>query len=1614
MGKRVTNATAAAIAAIEATASSLHSTMPPGFPKLLYGRCVAEDLEAVPPAALARMAVSAYELLIATRSPGGINLRFRDDSFGSGGREHEITILEVVNDNKPFLLDSTLAELAEQGYEPRLVAHPILAVARDDQGEFLSLAGEAAGRAPEGTRRESLLHIHLNRIDSAEARERLRSGLERVYADVGLAVTDWAEMRGRITAVIQDYRANPPPLPEDEVDEALRFLEWIAADNFTLLGLRAYRFPGGDVAADPVEGSGLGILRDPAVKVLRKNRELVTITPEIRAFLAKPQALIIAKANVKSRVHRRVHLDYVGVKLFTADGRLDGELRIVGLLTSNAYTGSARAIPYLRLKIARVVRNIGFDPASYSGRSLLNVLDAYPRDELFQIDPATLEQFALDVLQLTERPRIRALARADEFDRFVSVLVFIPKDRYDTLVRRRVGEFLAGVYKGRVSAAYPAYPEGPLARTHYIIGRDEGRTPKIERATLEAGIAGIVRTWSDALKEALDSEKAGPAARALADRYAEAFGAAYRERFSANEALIDIEVLQRLSGEHGRAVNLYRREGDPATRANLKVFSRGESIPLSARVPVLENMGFRVVNERTYSILPHPPAGQEGGREGRVWLHDMALERADDGDIDVAQLDPTIEAALMAQFRGLTESDRFDQLVLVAGLAWREATLLRAFGRYLRQVGAPYAQGYIADALTKHPDIAAGITAYFMARFDPRLSAGEREEKSAGERAGIEAALDAVTSLDEDRILRRLLNLVDSALRTNFFQTGPDGHPRQTISFKFDCARLDSLPLPRPLYEIFVYSPRVEGIHLRFGKVARGGLRWSDRPQDFRTEVLGLVKAQQVKNAVIVPVGAKGGFVPKRLPPPSDRQAWLAEGTESYRIFVRTLLELTDNLDGETVVPPPETIRYDGDDPYLVVAADKGTATFSDTANALSAEKHHWLGDAFASGGSQGYDHKKMGITARGAWEAVKRHFREVDLDIQTTPFTVAGVGDMSGDVFGNGMLLSPAIKLVAAFDHRDIFLDPDPDPAASLAERRRLFDLPRSSWQDYDKSLISPGGGIFSRQAKSIPLSPAVRAMLDLDKAEVSPPELMTAILKARVDLLWFGGIGTYIRASDETDAQVGDRANDAIRIAGADIRARVVGEGANLGVTQRGRIEAARSGVRLNSDAIDNSAGVNTSDVEVNIKIALAGPVKDGRLPEERRNALLAGMTDEVGLLVLRNNYLQTLAISLTEARGVAALPGLRHLMQRLEAEGQLDRSVEFLPSDAVLAEREKRSEGLTRPEIAVLLAYAKLSLHDALLESAIPDDPYLHSELLRYFPKALREAYPDEIASHKLRREIVATQLANAIVNRGGPAIVTNLAAKTHADAPAIAAAYAIARDAFDLVTLNGAIDALDARIPGRTQLGLYAAAQALVTDRMGWLLRKGQARPGAIEETASVYAKGVATLGGELASFLPEAAAQARLARIAVLTADGVPEELATRIASLSALAEATDVVDIAERTGRSIGEVARIHFGIDAVFGFANLTAAAAAVPAVDDYERLARERAIETLDDAHSGLTQTIAAEGGAELDEWLTKAGPELERTRGTVSAITASGLSLPKLMVAAGMLADLPRKHA
>ncbi len=1502
------------------------------------------------------------------------------------------TLLEVVNEDMPFLLVSTLAEINERGLPIALVAHPILALERGRAPRQLRLLGPAMGQELAPVSRESLIHIHIAHVLSAEERDSLAAALTRIYADIRAAVVDWLKMRNQIAAIATRYRANPPHVPADELAEAVQFLDWVLADNFTFLGLREYAFTDAELKEEPLPLLGLGILRDPAVKVLRRGPDLVVMTPEIRAFLQEPTPLCVAKANVKSTIHRRVYLDYIGIKRYDEAGQLAGELRLVGLFTATAYTNSVRAVPYLRHKVARVFEHAGFAPESHSGKALAHVLETFPRDELFQITSETLLGFALDILALGERPRLRVLARADRFERYVSVLVFVPKDRYDTQVRQRIGEYLAKAYQGRVSAAYPAYPEGPLARTHFIIGRSEGKTPEIGRTTLEADISAIVHTWADDFRDRAPEKLA----------WAEAFGAAYRDTYSPLEALRDIAVLEGLHQDAPFGFRFHRPPGEPATRVSLKVFAHQHSLSLSRRVPVIENCGFTVINERSFSIL------RPGG--GESWLHEMMLERASGGEIDLTALEAALEQTLLEVFGGRLDADRFNLLVTECRLSPREADILRAYARYLRQIGVPYTQVYIADALARYPAAARMLVQFFALRFDPDLVAGTvpREAQIDAIRAALLAEIDRITSLDDDRIFRRMLNLIEATLRTNAFQ-----HDRSTIAFKLACAAVDQLPLPRPLYEIFLSSTQVEGLHLRFGKVARGGLRWSDRPMDFRTEILGLVKAQQVKNAVIVPVGAKGGFIPKRLPPPGERDAWMAEGSGAYKTFIHGLLDLTDTIRDGEVIPPPRLLRYDGDDPYLVVAADKGTATFSDTANAISEAEGHWLSDAFASGGSAGYDHKKMGITARGAWEAVKRHFRELDRDIQTQPFTVAGVGDMSGDVFGNAMLLSPETRLVAAFDHRDIFIDPEPDAGKAFVERQRLFDKPRSSWADYDPALISRGGGVFSRSLKKIPLTDAMRALLELEGEDATPQVIMSAILRARVDLLWFGGIGTYVRATTESDLEAGDRANDAIRVTGAEIRARVVGEGANLGMTQRGRIEAARNGLRLNTDAIDNSAGVNSSDVEVNLKIAFAILEGEGLLTREARNALLVAMTGEVAGIVLRNNYLQSLALSLVQRKGVAAAAEMMALMRALEAEGRLDRKVEFLPSDAEIEARSARGEALMRPEIAVLLAYAKLALHDGLLASDVPDDPYLKAEIRQYFPAALRESFPEAIERHRLRREIAATQLANAVINQGGPGIVVRLCARTGRGVADIARAYVIARDVLDLASIHAAIDALDGKIPGARQNDLYAAAEVHIIEGMLWFLASCELAPGKGSPGMGALVDRFAAATGEVDARLAEdEAEEGFLTSCEALRGQEVPEDLAQSIAAMPLKIAALEASLIAETAGTDLAAARQTLGALEAHLGLDPLLRQGGQLEVVDAYEQLALDGALGAIRRARRAMVSAIIQRhgpGAAGMAAYAEARGERLAALQCEIGRIAAAPLTQARLSVLAGQLGEV-----
>ncbi|EAV42655.1 hypothetical protein SIAM614_26873 [Stappia aggregata IAM 12614] len=1570
------------------------------FSSAFYDRGAAEDLVAYTAEELIGFARDAWQDF-QNHELGTHRVSIADPAFkAQGSKVKGVSVIEIVNDNMPFLVDSVMDELQDSKIEVHLVLHPIFIVERDENGVLTSAI--ARKKPPKRTdRQESLIHIHVTRIDSPEARAALKARLDKVLSDVRAVVSDFKPMQERLAEAIDTYKTTQIPGSSDDLWEAIHFLEWMENDNFIFLGMREYMFEGGveEGELSPHEGTGLGLLSDPDVRVLRRGTEFVQITPEIREFLKKPEPLIIAKANVKSTVHRRVHMDYIGAKLYDDDGNMNGELRIVGLFASTAYTEPTSTIPFLRRKVASVLARAGYGSESHSGRALRNVLEAFPRDELFQIDRDRLFDFSIAILQLDERPRIRVLSRPDKFDRYVSILVFVPRDRYSTEVRLNVGTYLASVYEGRVSAWYVTYPEGPLARVHYIIGRDRGETPKPQQEELEAAVADMVRTWSDSVRDALRDEFAPAQARKLADRYALSFHGGYKEVYNAQSALFDIVKLETLSDKTDTTITFHRQSGTRDSRLSLKVYHRGSPIPLSARVPLLENMGFRVINERTYRVTPADAP--------LSYLHEMTLESRSGEDITFSdQLQARLESMFMAVWTAQAEDDGYNRLVLTADLAWRDVAVIRALSRYLRQAGIRFSEDYMWSTLNNYPKITAKLVELFHLRFNPDVTEKDRDlgtERLEGE---LTADLEEVASLDDDRILRRFQNAIESILRTNFYQLDKKGQPKPTFAFKIDSRQIDDLPQPRPFREIFVYSPRVEGVHLRFGMVARGGLRWSDRPQDFRTEVLGLVKAQQVKNAVIVPVGAKGGFVPKNLPPMSDRDAWFKEGTESYKIFINALLDVTDNLDEDTILPPQRVQRYDSDDPYLVVAADKGTATFSDTANGISEGRHFWLGDAFASGGSAGYDHKKMGITARGAWEAVKRHFREMNRDIQTEPFTAAGVGDMSGDVFGNGMLLSKATRLIAAFDHRDIFIDPNPDPAITWEERKRMFDLGRSSWKDYNTDLISKGGGIFSRQLKSIPLSPEMQALLKLNKASATPQEVMTAILRMDVDLLWFGGIGTYIRAKSETDADVGDRANDPIRITASEVGAKVIGEGANLGLTQLARIEFNKKGGRSNSDAIDNSAGVNSSDMEVNIKIALGAAVKSGKLTIEQRNELLAEMTDEVAELVLRNNYLQTLAISMTELRGMEDFGYQVRMMRQLEQAGLLNRVVEQLPDEATLDEMRKAGMLLTRAELGVLLAYAKITLYDALLESSVPDDDYLARELFRYFPDLMADTYKDEISGHRLRREIIATMLANSMINRGGATFITRLRDQTDATATEIAQGFVAVRNSYDLTDLNTEIDELDTKIDGALQLELYSEIQSLLLERVVWFKRNVSFDKG-LSAVVERFRAGISALRGRLESVLPEEPATVLAERTAAYVNQGVPEGLARRIAWLPAERTIPDIVIVSEETGADLDTAARAYFEVAHHFQLGAIIELANDLDVRDYYDGLALDRAQATLVSAQRALAIAAVRAGG--FASWLEEHETEVGRRKRSVSEILDGGLSVSKFSVAASLLAEI-----
>jgi glutamate dehydrogenase len=1544
------------------------------FAAQLYAHVAPADLAGRTPEGLLAEARSLWALA-ARRTPRTVNLRLIDAPGPAR------TAIEIVNDDMPFLLDSLSMALAGAELTLQLAMHPIVAVRRDAAGELVELY--PTGAAPPGALHESIMRLQVEQSTDAIERATLEQELRAVLAEVRSSVDDWRPMCDAVAATQTELTARPPRAAADLLPEARNFLSWLLADYFVFLGSRRYRFrTGAGAGGDIVPGSGLGILRDEARSVFEGLRRFIDLPAYTRAFLMAPRIVEVSRSSERSRVMRAAPMDAVAVKLFDDKGEPAGVQLFVGLFTWHAYRVNPSTVPLLAGKVENVLRRSGAPLGSHDRRALIHIIESLPRDELFQMDEDQLFDMAQRVRDLEQRPRLGLFVRADPFGRFYSCFVFVPRDRYRTELRQRFVAILTQALDSRIENFHVALDDQVLARVTFFLRTEPKPHAEIDVAEIERRLAEAARNWSDDLRVGLLAAKGGDEAASLFARYRQAFPAGYRARFSAQDALEDIALAERVDGGAPFALAFAPAPDSAANRITFKLFGRHTPMPLSDILPLLEHLGLRVMEENPYGIaLP----------DGLVLYQNFAAESVV-GKIDVARDRARLDAAFAAILSGFAEADGFNRLLLAAGLDVREVAVLRLYARFLRQTGTSFSLAYIEETLARHGATAAKLVALFHARFDP----GGSDRVAATQRlaVGIEADLDRVTSLDHDRILRAFLTLIRHSLRTNFFQA-ENGAPKPYLSVKLESAALDLLPLPRPLVEIFVSSPWMEGVHLRAGLIARGGIRWSDRREDFRTEILGLMKAQVVKNAVIVPTGSKGGFVIKR--PPADRAALQEEAVRCYRTLLHGMLDLTDNVVDGKIVPPPDVVRHDGDDPYLVVAADKGTATFSDIANGIAVERGYWLGDAFASGGSEGYDHKEMGITARGAWELVKRHFRERGTDIQATDFTVVGVGDMSGDVFGNGMLQSRHIRLVGAFDHRNIFLDPEPDAAKSYTERERLFKLPRSSWADYDTKLISAGGGIYPRDQKSIPLSPQVRARLGVTASALDPGALMRAILTAPVDLLWFGGIGTFVKASQERNADAGDRANDACRIDGGDIRAPVVGEGANLGVTQLGRVEYALEGGRIDTDSIDNSAGVDTSDREVNIKIALDALVRAGKLNAAGRHAVMHRLTDEVAALVLADNDAQGQALTLAETAKRERFEADVRLMRDLERRKEIDRAVEFLPDDETVAARAKSGAYLTRPELCVLLSLAKNALVDALMATDFPDGPGVEQDLFAYFPPSLVKDYRAAIEGHRLRREIVATVAANELVNRGGIAFVNEQMAESGRDAGDVARAFAIARGAFDLDTVWRDIRALDNKIAAATQTEMLHQWRRLLRVATGWLLRR----------------RAKLDLAGDVAFYRPEVAALAtRVAELAggaefaaardKLCAAGVPEPLAAAVARLDLLDPALAIVEL----GPDPVAAGQRFFAAGSRLRLNGMVAKLRAMVGAGLWQQRAAESLIEELYRGQADITRSA----GSDLDRWLAARRRAADHFLGIAEEIEAAPApDLARLLLASQALTAL-----
>ncbi|WP_405144917.1 NAD-glutamate dehydrogenase [Sphaerisporangium sp. NBC_01403] len=1558
------------------------------FLRLYYRHVAPEDVIDRDPVELYGPAM-AHRRLADYRPQGRALVRAYTPTVEEDGFDLGNSVVEVVTDDMSFLVDSVTMELDRHETGARLIVHPQMKVRRDMTGRML---GQEQADLTGQVLVESWMHIEIDRQSDPGVLAELEKDLQRVLHDVRSSVEDYPKMRALALQIATGLEAAPPPLPPGDLEDSLELLRWLADEHFNFLGYREYRLevgPDGD-GLRAVPGTGLGILRADKAG----SASFAAMSPELRAKAREKQLLVVTKANSRATVHRPAYLDYIGVKVFSPEGEVIGERRFLGLFSHVAYSESIWHIPVLRHRLEEVLDKAGLTADSHDGKDLIEILETYPRAELFQVPADDLVPMVLGVLRLRERKRVKLFLRRDDYNRYISCLIYLPRDRYTTDVRLRMQDILIQSLGGTTLDYSTMIGESPLARLHVVIRGERGKPmggTDVNLAELEARIAATTRSWKEDLAAAIGEFSREEEAASLTRRYAAAFPEGYKEDFTPRTAVADLYRLERLTDTPGQiGMDLYEPRDLTQGERRFKIYRIGSAISLSEILPLLSRMGVEVVDERPYQIT------RKGERP--AWIYDFGLRCAPSEVVDHEQFKRLFQDAFAALWRGEIESDGFNGLVLGAGLTWEQTQILRMYAKYLRQAGIAFSQRYIEKVLLGNIRLANLLVRLFEARLDPRRTEDAREDLGEALHEEVLAALEEVASLDEDRILRAYLEMILATLRTNAFQR-VDGGRKPYISIKLDSSAISVLPLPRPKYEIFVYSPRVEGVHLRFGKVARGGLRWSDRMEDFRTEVLGLVKAQMVKNTVIVPTGSKGGFVVKRPPVGGGRDELMAEGVACYRQFISGLLDITDNLVDNKVVPPADVVRHDGDDTYLVVAADKGTATFSDIANSLAKDYGFWLGDAFASGGSVGYDHKAMGITARGAWESVAYHFRSMGVDVQTTDFTVAGVGDMSGDVFGNGMLLSQHIRLVAAFDHRHIFVDPQPDAARGFAERSRLFALPRSSWADYDAKLISAGGGIWPRTAKSVPVSPQMRAALGIRDgvSALTPNDLINAILKAPVDLLWNGGIGTYVKATAESNADVGDKANDSLRVNAADLRCKVVGEGGNLGLTQLARIEFALSGGYVNTDFIDNSAGVDTSDHEVNIKILLDRLVRDGRLGDQQRDELFLDMTDEVAGLVLQDNHAQNVVLAAARAQAPEMLHIHARYLRKLEREGLVNRELEALPSDKALAERRQAGLGLTAPEFSVLLAYTKLVADHEVLASDLPDDPYLESWLVSYFPSALRERFRAAMDAHPLRREIITTRVVNDLVNASGTSFLFRFGEETGASTPDIARAYLVSREVFELPGFRRDVEALDNKVDTATQLAMLLEGRKLAERGARWLL--GNRRPPLdLASTVRFFVEGADGLLPHLPKLLAGPDLAAFEERRDGFLARGVPAELAERAAVMVPAYSTFDLVEISSRTGRPVHDVAEVYFDLAERLQLARLRERVIALPRDNRWNSMARAALRDDLYAAHATLTGDVLthSEPGLSPEErlarWSEANSAAVARARQTLSEIWES----------------------